>query len=73
MNIMAESGIDIGAEAHTCLLLGMVKAGKSFEEVEAKMAKASETNIVFSDHEIFRLVVEFIRVGNKVSELQTVG
>ena len=67
MNIMAESGIDVGAEAHICLLLGMVKSGKSFEEIEAKIAKASEANVVFSDHEIFRLVVEFVRAGNKAS------
>ena len=44
--IMAESGIDVGTEAHVSLLLGMAKAGKSLEELEAKIAAAAEVIVV---------------------------
>ena len=66
MTIMADSGIDVGSEAYISLLLGMARAGKSLEEIEAKMETASKANVQFGDHEIFRLVVELTRNGNKV-------
>jgi hypothetical protein len=45
----------------------MIRAGKSFAEVEAKMAVAeTSSNIVFGDHEIFQLIVELVKAGNKV-------
>ena len=67
MSIMAESGIDVGVESHLTLLLGMIRAGKSLAEVEAKMSEATTTsNVVFGDHEVFRLIVELVRAGNKV-------
>jgi hypothetical protein len=45
----------------------MIRAGKSFAEVEAKMAVAeTSSNIVFGDHEIFQLIVELVKTGNKV-------
>lgn len=70
MSIMSESGIDVGTESHLTLLVGMIRAGKSLAEVEAKMTKATrDSNVVFGDNEIFRLVVELIRVGKKVRSL----
>ena len=66
MTIMADSGIDVGSEAYISLLLGMARAGKSLDEIEAKMETASKANVQFGDHEIFRLVVELTRNGNKV-------
>ena len=68
MSIMAESGIDVGVESHLTLLLGMIRAGKSLAEVEAKMTEATTTSNsnVFGDHEVFRLIVELVRAGNKV-------
>ena len=66
MHIMSESGIDVGTEAHTTLLLGMARAGKSLEEIEEKISAAAQANVVLGDHEIFRLIVELARFGNKV-------
>jgi pentatricopeptide repeat protein len=71
MTIMADSGIDVGSEAYISLLLGMARAGKSLEEIEAKIETASKANVQFGDHEIFRLVVELTRNGNKVKIMNT--
>ncbi len=72
MTIMADSGIDVGSEAYISLLLGMARAGKSLEEIEAKMETATKANVQFGDHEIFRLVVELTRHGNKVKIIKQI-
>jgi hypothetical protein len=47
---MSESGIDVGSEAYVSLLMGMGRAGKSWEEISEKITEVMLLILVKYNH-----------------------